>query len=519
MTTTKRKFLVRRVAASMVVVAVLAFGLLRAFAGGAAQAPPDAAAAFVPRNANVYLHLFTDRGTTRWKRTQGAIRKLPTVGLLRDSLVRDAQGEVGDLNLTRDTPAWLGNEAALAVLPGSERLVLLKVKDRSAAERSLARAAGTGRTRVYRGVRLREIGGGRVAGFDDGFLLAGKPSSVQQAIDAHAGSGASLGGDKTYEELRNGLPHDRLANAYLSGSWISSHLAGPAAVLTGAARVPSLQSAAVSFGVEGKRMRVALRGRPAPGVAPGQGCTGKTGGGSGLLGKAPAHPALFVGLAGMECVLRELAASPDSGAGKALRDFASRAQKSGVNVQNELLPLLGSDSALSVIAGAAAPTVTLEVGDVPPDQAMNVLGRLQPVLLGLFKSQRTRSTPDFSTATVAGVTALTATLSPAFQLSYAAFDDDVVVSTALAGIAAARKGQHLDETGDFKTVLGDRPKSPSALVFLDLEKALALADQAGLGSNPTYSALRDDLQKVGAAGAVLSREGDDIDAELRLKNP
>jgi hypothetical protein len=114
---------------------------------------------------------------------------------------------------------------------------------------------------------------------------------------------------------------------------------------------------------------------------------------------------------------------------------------------------------------------------------------------------------------------LTSSLTSALQLSYGAFGGNLVVSNAIGGIAAARKGQHLDQTADFKTVLGDRPKNPSALVFVDLEKLLALADQAGLSSNPTYSAVRDDLQKIGSAGVVLAREGKDIDAELRLKSP
>jgi hypothetical protein len=148
-----------------------------------------------------------------------------------------------------------------------------------------------------------------------------------------------------------------------------------------------------------------------------------------------------------------------------------------------------------------------------------VLGRLQPVLVDLLRPQDSGATPGFSAQSVNGVNALTANLTPQLQLSYAAFDGDLVVSTALQGIGDAKKGQHLDTSKDFKLVLGDRPKNPSAVLFLDLKKVLALADQAGLGSNPTYAAIRDDLGKIGAAGAVLAREGTDIDAELRLKNP
>lgn len=150
---------------------------------------------------------------------------------------------------------------------------------------------------------------------------------------------------------------------------------------------------------------------------------------------------------------------------------------------------------------------------------MGLLARLQPALISLLNPESDGTAPDLSSQNVAGANVLTSSLTAGLQLSYAAFGGNLVVSNAIDGIAAARKGQHLDQTGDFKTVLGDRPKSPSALVFFDLEKLLALADQAGLSSNPTYSAIRDDLQKIGAAGIVLAREGKDIDAELRLKSP
>jgi hypothetical protein len=163
--------------------------------------------------------------------------------------------------------------------------------------------------------------------------------------------------------------------------------------------------------------------------------------------------------------------------------------------------------------------MTLDVADVPAGRAMDVVGRLQPAIMSLLGTGSPDDTPDISTKGVAGVNVMTTSLSSGFKLNYAAFGGDVLVSTDPNGIATARKGAHLSDSGDFKTLLGDRRKSTSALVFFDLEKLLALADQAGLSSNPTYSAVRDDLQKIGAAGIVLAREGKDIDAELRLKLP
>ena len=510
MTATRRRVLLRQLVGSSILALLIAVGLVRTFGGGAAAAPPDRAAAFVPRDALVYLNLNSDRGSAQWKRAFAAMQKLPVLAQLRQALLSSAErGTVGDVALKRDVSPWLGDEAAYALLPRSSgQLMVLKVRDEKAARSALTRIAS---------------GGGDEVTLTNGFALIGSSAAVQAARTAAAAPGNSLATDATYRDLRGGLPHARLLTGYLSPTWIHAHLAGPAALLSGAARVPVIQAAAVSFGASSKRLELNLRGRPAAGAPPVPGCTGETGqseGGKNLLSLAPAHPALFVGFAGAECILRKLIATPTGGIGRALAAFSARAQGAGVNVSSELLPLLGGDSALSVSPGAnGSPTVALDVGDVRPDQGMGLLARLQPALISLLNPEADGTTPDLSSQSVAGANVLTSSLTAGLQLSYAAFGGNLVVSNAIDGIAAARKGQHLDQTGDFKTVLGDRPKNPSALVFLDLEKLLALADQAGLSSNPTYSAIRDDLQKIGAAGIVLAREGKDIDAELRLKSP
>jgi hypothetical protein len=271
------------------------------------------------------------------------------------------------------------------------------------------------------------------------------------------------------------------------------------------------------MGATDKRLELTLRSRPAPGAS--TACGGSGGDPSDLLAKAPAQPAAFVSLSGLRCLVGDAMVSPTSGIGKALRSFAVAAQGAGVNIGTELLPLLGGESGISLTPGADGPGITLDVAGVPAGKGMDVIGRLQPAIVSLLNGGNQDDTPDISTNGVNGINVLTTSLSSGLKLNYAAFGGDLLVSTDPNGIASARKGAHLGDSGDFKTLLGDRPKSTSALVFFDLEKLLALADQAGLGSNPTYSAVRDDLQKIGAAGIVLAREGKDIDAELRLKLP
>jgi len=511
MTATRTRYLVRRVAASMVVSLVIAFGLVRAFAMGSTSAPPDRAAAFVPKGALVYLNLSNQPGSAQWKRATGALDKLPSLGGLRATLLGLAQGQGALAKL--DYKPWLGNEAALAVLPGgSKRLLVLKAKDVRKARQAIDLIPSPG-TQSYHGVQLRDIGRGELAGIDRGFVLAGDGAAVRGAVDSAAG--ASLANDKTYAELRKGLPRERLVTGYLSPGWIKTHLGGPAALLSAAAHVPSLQATAFSMGATSKRLELTLRARPAPGASTACGAGGADQ--SGLVAKAPARPAAFVSLSGLRCLLGDAMESPTSGIGKALRSFAVAAQGAGVNVGTELLPLLGGQSGLTLMPGTAGPGITLDVAGVPAGRGMDVIGRLQPALVSMLGGRG--DTPDISTNGVNGVNVLTTSLSSGLKLNYAAFGGDLLVSTDPNGIAAARKGAHLSDSADFKTLLGDRPKSTSALVFFDLEKLLALADQAGLSSNPTYSAVRDDLQKIGAAGIVLAREGKDIDAELRLKTP
>jgi hypothetical protein len=518
MTQTKRKYLVRRIVASAILAVLLAVGLARAFAGGSSSAVPDKAASLVPANALIYLNLGTSKGATQWKHTTAAMSKLPLAGQLRDGLIAaTTSSTLGRLTLDRDVKPWLGDEAAYAELPGTnQNLLLFRARDTRAAQRSISAAAGSSPPETYRGTLLRDVGGGSLATVSGGWALIGARNAVHAALDLRAKPAGSLARNSTYSDLVGGLPNDRVGSAWLSQQWMSAHLSGPTAILAGLARVPSLQSAAVGFGDDGKLMRLAFRARPAAAPTPAPGCSGQTSDTGALFSKAPAHPALFVGMAGAECVLRDLMASPTSTIGTALQSFAAQAQREGVNLDRDVLPLLGGDSGLSVTPG---PTITLDAGDVPAQPSLNVLGRLQPALIRLLNPEAGGVAPTFGAQNVNGVTAMTASLTPGLQLSYAAFDGDLLVSSALNGIAEARKGDHLAQTKDFNVVLGQRPKAASALVFLDLEKLLALADQAGLGSNPTYAAVRDDLQKIGAAGGVLSREGNDIDAELRLKNP
>ena len=204
-----------------------------------------------------------------------------------------------------------------------------------------------------------------------------------------------------------------------------------------------------------------------------------------------------------------------------MNDFAQAAERQGgVSFEDEVMPLLEHRGALIASPGKVAPVLTFVLDDVQEEQALDVLSRLQPALIRLVGSEALGQAPTFGAAEVAGVTAVTAHLAPGLELSYAAWDGRLVVSTALQGIAAIRKEEGLPGTDGFDAVLSDLPAVLSALVFLDLNQLLTLGEQAGLAEDPRYLAVRDDLQKLRAAGAVVSREEENFTtAELTFQIP
>jgi hypothetical protein len=318
-------------------------------------------------------------------------------------------------------------------------------------------------------------------------LLPGNDSPVAFSPEL-AERERNLGEVPVYRELVDGLPEDRFTYGFV----------GPSGMRQFRSIDSTLRAAAAATSIDGDTFRLRLRTQHSG--EPGACSRGR--GGDELLEAADPGAALYLEVPSIGCALR-LAARYIDGAPAILGRFA------------ELLPLLESRGALIAAPGESAPVITLIVDDVDEEQALDVLAGLQPTLIDLLGSQA----PAFGATEVEGVTAATAQLAPGLQLSYAAWDGRLVVSTALDGIASVRRAEGLPGSERFESVLSGRPDSASALLFLDLDQLLALGEQAGLAEDPTYLAVRDDLQKLRAAGAVLSREEDFTTAELTFQIP
>ena len=125
--------------------------------------------------------------------------------------------------------------------------------------------------------------------------------------------------------------------------------------------------------------------------------------------------------------------------------------------------------------------------------------------------------PSFRTREVDGVPVHSVQVSPSIDLSYAIFDGKLVISTQPQGISQVRSsGDDLAGTDAFEDATNRLPDRVSALVFLNLDEVLGLAQQAGLAENPLYASLSEDISRIGSLGLAVTGSDDQLQSELFL---
>ncbi len=182
-------------------------------------------------------------------------------------------------------------------------------------------------------------------------------------------------------------------------------------------------------------------------------------------------------------------------------------QEAGVDPLRDLLPALGGQAALVAEPTDGIPFASLIVDDVDEEQAAAALATLQRPLLRAVGTPPGTAAPSFEQSEEDGVTVSSVQISATVNLSYAVFDDKLVVSTDPAGIAQVRSGEGgLAGSSSFEAATDQLPDHVSALVFLNLDELLGLAEQAGLAEDPLYASLSDDLSQIRSIGLAVNGE-------------
>ncbi len=503
----------RRRLAALGAVALLALvvGLVCGRGGGG---PADEAARLVPASALVYLHLSTDREREPDARLARLAATLPSVALLRDRIAAAISPTAFDVE--RDVRPWLGDELAYAAVSPADSVVLAAVADRPKAEALVARVGNLSRAERYRGVRVL-VAEETALAFTGGFLAVGTEAAVRTAIDRDQGVGDRLADLPAYRRAFDGRPRERSLDAFASAAGVREVLA-PRDGLLGALGAlldrPGLTSADASVTAEADGLRAQVR---LAGGAPRDGAFEPV-----LLEQVPEAAAAYVGVRGALRLTRVLERLGVDGSVQELGE--ALADEGGIELDRDLLAPLSGELAIAVTgapddaAASEAPVVTLKARSADPSSTEAALARLQePIAERLTVAGRA---PAWEPASLGGTEGFTLRVTPELSPSYSVSRGVLALSTSPAGLEqpvgtlAAARG--------FDATVGEVPEEADSLVFLDLRQLLALGEQTGLTAIPALAALRDDLSRVRAAGAVVTQDPahqSDTTAELFLEIP
>ncbi|MFL5836566.1 MAG: DUF3352 domain-containing protein [Solirubrobacteraceae bacterium] len=525
----QRRRLLALLAAVGVVAAVVAVVLLASSGGD--DPPSTAAAKLVPSNALVFLNVSTDPDRDGVKRAVALGGKLPAFRAVRTTIERRLGSRQGPINFARDVRPWLGDEAALAVLPTSgtvsESEIVLDVRDRAKAESFIKRSAGGSSTAKYRGVAIHRYGTVATA-FVSGDLVIAPEPVIHGAIDRSKGRGDSLAKAKLFQQAYDGLPAGRVIDVFVSRDGVHRLLAPAGGILGLAGTVvdqPALEAVGASVTASGGKAQLTVHTALDRALAKATPATFKPFSPE-LVSDVPSGTLAYLGLAGLDrAAARLLALAGASGVnGAGLAQLAARARatlerRAGVDLDRDVLSVLRGEAALFVLPAVPAPTLAVVAKTPDEKRTREALAKLQLPLARLFAPPSTGAgpAPTFQDRDIGGVDAFQLRLTPTVELDYAVFDGKLVIATSLAGIRRIKDDkQSLSEDAAFQSVLSSRPSRVTSLVFLDFGQLLSLSERTGLGQDPAYLAVRDDLHRVRAVGMATSAGKDETTAEITI---
>ena len=476
-------------------------------------APPDGTARLVPSEALLYVHASTSEARTQDASLQALAGRFSSLRLA-DLGMAFTPG-AGTLDFERDVRPWLGEEAAVALLPGAgdrpDPLLLAAVRDSDKAVAMLrrvgARAAGS-----HQGTQLLQLPPRAWAAFAGEYLVIGPEDAVRGAIDRAAGGGLpALAGGRVYRRAAADREGAASVEVFATSAGLRRLLDGRSGLAGFLGRLvtsPQLEGFSARLAAEETGVRVTARVMRAPG-APRRPAFEST-----LAERVPDGTAGFVALPGMAAAADLVSRAGGAAMLEGLREALPQA--AGLELDDVLEPLAG-EAALSLTAGEGAPIFTLATRTRDEARTGAAMARLQ----GPVSDQLAGGAP-FAQREAAGARAFSLTVTPELQPSYAVARDRLVASTDPSGLGQLAKTRTpLTQDSTFEQVDPGEDARVEALGFFDPRQLLALGERTGL-QGLLSPAMRDDLRRISTAAAVVREDAghpSDTTAELFLEIP
>ena len=494
-------------------------------------APSNDTIAYVPRDALLYAHLTVNSDSHQWELARDLRDELPNFTALLQSDTSALAGPAGrPLDLSREVLPWVKDDLAVLGVPGptnsTPETYIAGVGDSGKANQFAASLSPGGKAKQVKvgPVTLSVYSNGVATARSGDELLFGNVVAVRAALAAKAGQVPELDGS-ALDQARDELPAVRLAEIYLSRAGIQRLLVGrgnSATQLDTFVDYGATSGMAAGARVRDDGVQVNVVSELDPKLEP----QSPTVFASlpqftpGLADEAGPNALGYVGFGDLgPAITKALATAGASAQGLAgsLRGLSQRLkQEAGVDPLKDLLPALGGQAALVAEPTGGAPYASLIVDGVDEKKAGDALAAFQGPLLRALNTGGPQ-VPSFQTREVDGVTVHSVQASPNIDLSYAIFDGKLVISTQPAGISQVRSsGDNLTGTSAFKDATDRLPDRVSALVFLNLDELLKLAQLAGLAENPLYGSLSEDISHVSSLGLAVRGSADELRSELFL---
>ena len=492
-------------------------------------APSNDTIAYVPRDALLYAHLTVNSSSHQWDLAVILHDQLPNFAALLQSDTSSLAIPAGRaVDLGHEVLPWAKDDLALIGVPGPKRTTadayVVGVGDRGKADQFLTSLSPGGKPKQAKvgDATLSVYPTGLATARSGGEALFGDVLAVRGALAAESGQAPRLEGSDQ-DAARSELPDVRLAELYLSRAGISRLLAGRPGSATelgtfvdyGATTGMAASLRARDDGVEvnlvsdldpklEQRSPTVFASLPRfePSLADETGSDALGYVGVGDLGPAVAKALETAGdgARGLAGSLRTL--------GQTLR------RQAGVDPFRDLLPALGGEAALVAEPTGTVPYASLIVDGVDENKAGDALASLQQPILKAATARGQQQVPSFQSKEIDGVAVHSVQISPAVDLSYAIFDGKLVISTQPEGISQVRSsGDDLGGTGAYQAATDRLPDSVSALVFLNLNEVLGLAQRAGLAEDPLYASLSEDISHVQSLGLAVRGSDEQLRSE------
>ena len=524
--------------AAALLLALLASKLPCQLPGGDSCPAADDAAELIPADAIAYVHVNLDPEAEQYRLARETAAAAPLLSEQITSralaLVPGPGGRPPDFG--GQLAPWFGGEAAIALLgigaTTASRVELLEAADGEAAARYAASiAAGQVQGEDYRGIEIATDQRGIATASIDGFLAVGPAESLRAVIDvATEADGASpLAEDSTADELRDELPEQRLAEAYLSEEGVTG-IAGERGSLGSLAPFVSpgaSRGAAAALTATEEGLELAVRS----GLDP-----ERTASEPGFFAAFPEFEAslpellpgrslAYLGFGGPGATVRALLAQASAqapGVAAGFEELVRRLRREGgVDLERDLLDALGGEAALVVGATpetATRPYLALIAAGVDEQRARRALAALQSPLAAAVDPGSDLQAPVFGEVQVGGVKARSLRISPTVELTTAVFGGLAVIATDPAALRALAADQaRLADAELFRRATDELGDDQGSLVgYLDLGELVAIGEQLGLAEDPAYVTFAAELRRLEALGLAVSSSDELLGTEARL---